>query len=171
MLLNYFKIAIRNLLRHKLFSFINIFGLAVGLACCLLIGLYLLQELSYDKFHTNADRIYRVARNFTEGDGRVSLQLGNIAAPFGPLLKNDFPAVEEVTRLFQHHGVVAANPQKNFTEKNVFFAEPSFFKIFTVTLERGDPQTALSEPRTVLLTEKMAAIFPKSRPDGPAFAD
>jgi putative ABC transport system permease protein len=167
MYLNYLKIALRNLRRHKLFSFINIFGLAVGLACCLLIALYILQELSYDKFHAHANRIYRVARSFTEGDGSTSLKLGNIAAPIGPLLKNDFPAVEEVTRLFQHHGVMAASPQKTFNEENIFFAEPSFFKIFSVPLQRGNAKTALNEPKTVLLTQKMAAkYFPNQDPVG-----
>ncbi|RDC65456.1 ABC transporter permease [Adhaeribacter pallidiroseus] len=165
MLLNYFKIAIRNLLRHKLFSFINIFGLAVGLACCLLIALFILQELSYDRFHAHADRIYRVGRYFTGEDGMPGVQLANIAPPFAPLLKNDFPAVEEVTRLLQHKAVIAVNPQKFFTEENVFFAEPSFFKIFTVSLRSGHAQTALSEPNTILLTEKLVTkYFPKQNP-------
>ncbi|PSR55343.1 macrolide export ATP-binding/permease MacB [Adhaeribacter arboris] len=166
MLLNYFKIALRNLLRHKLFSFINIFGLAVGLACCLLIALFIFQELSYDTYHANANRIYRVGRSFN-GDDVPSLQLANIAPPFGPLLKNDFPAVEEATRLLQHKAVIAVSPQKFFTEENVFFAEPSFFKIFTVLLRSGTPQTALSEPNTILLTEKLVAkYFPKQNPIG-----
>ncbi|QMU31210.1 ABC transporter permease [Adhaeribacter radiodurans] len=167
MLLNYFKIAIRNLLRHKLFSFINIFGLAVGLACCLLIALFILQELSYDKYHAHADRIYRVGRYFNGEDGLPGVQLANIAPPFAPLLQNDFPAIEEATRLLQHKAVIAVSPQKFFTEENVFFAEPSFFKIFTVLLHSGNAQTALSEPNTILLTEKLVAkYFPKQNPIG-----
>lgn len=167
MLLNYLKIALRNLRRHQLFSFINIFGLAVGLACCLLISLYIFQELSYDRFHAKADRIYRVGRTFTEGDGSVSLRLGTVAPPFGPLLKSDFPAVEEVTRLLPYHAVVAASPRKSFNEENIYFAEPSFFKIFTVPLRRGHAATALNEPNAVLLTEKMAAkYFPRQNPLG-----
>ena len=167
MLLNYLKIALRNLRRHQLCSFINIFGLAVGLACCLLISLYIFQEVSYDRFHTKADRIYRVGRAFTEGDGQASLQLGTVAPPFGPLLKNDFPAVEEATRLLPYNAVVAASPQKAFNEEAIFFAEPSFFRIFTVALRSGHVPTALSEPNTVLLTEKMAAkYFPRQNPLG-----
>ncbi len=167
MYLNYLKIAFRNLLRHKLFSFINIFGLAVGLACCLLIALFISQELSYDRYHTHADRIYRVGRYFNGDDGSRSLQLANIAPPFAPLLKNDFPAVEEATRLLQHKAVMAVNPQKTFTEENVFFAEPSFFKLFTVPLRSGNAQTALSEPNTILLTEKLVVkYFPKQNPVG-----
>ena len=167
MYLNYLKIAFRNLLRHKLFSFINIFGLAVGLASCFLIALFVFQELSYDTFHANADRTYRVGRAFKGDEGEMSLQLSNIAPPFAPLLKSDFPAVEEATRLLQHKAVMAVNPQKTFTEENVFFAEPSFFKIFTVSLRSGNAQSALNEPHTILLTEKLVnKYFPKQNPVG-----
>jgi len=89
MIRNYFKIAVRNLLKNKFISFINLFGLTVGLTCCLLILTYILHELSYDKYNDKADRIYRVTRDFRNKDGIVSLHLGTVAPPFGPLLKNE----------------------------------------------------------------------------------
>src|SRR5580704_16155812 len=96
---NYFVVAIRNLKKYKLISFINLFGLTVGLTCCLLILTYILHETSYDRYNTKADRIWRVTRSFNNKDGIVSLHLGAVAPPFGPLLKNDFPDIQQVTRI------------------------------------------------------------------------
>ena len=155
------------MLRHKVYSFINLFGLTVGLTCCLLITLYITNELSYDKYHTKANRIYRVTRNFVNQDGTVNLHLGNIAPPYGPLLKSYFPDLEEVVRILQNNAVVAVNPERTFNEKEVFFAEPGFFKIFTVPVLSGNPAKALNEPNTVMLTEKMAdKYFPNQNPVG-----
>ncbi|GEO04560.1 ABC transporter permease [Adhaeribacter aerolatus] len=164
---NYLKIAFRNMLRHKVYSFINLFGLTVGLTCCLLITLYITNELSYDKYHAKADRIYRVTRNFVNQDGTVNLHLGNIAPPFGPLLKSYFPDLKEVVRVLQNNAVVAVNPERTFNEEDIFFAEPAFFKIFTVPLLSGNPAKALNEPNTVMMTEKMAEkYFPNQNPLG-----
>src|SRR5216684_3810615 len=99
MLKNYFKIAFRNLMKYKFISFINLFGLSVGLTCCLLILSYVLNERSYDRYNSNADRIYRVTRSFYNQDHILNLQLGGIAPPFGPLLQNDFPDIQKVTRI------------------------------------------------------------------------
>ena len=90
MLKNYFKIAFRNLTKYKVISSINLFGLTVGLTCCLLILAYIINELSYDKYNTNADRIYRVTRTFKNQDGTVSLKLSTISPPFAPYLVNRF---------------------------------------------------------------------------------
>ena len=99
MIKNYLKIAYRNLVKYKFISFINIFGLTVGLACCMLILTYILNELSYDKYQPNADRVYRVTRTFLNPDTKaVSLTLSTIAPPFAPFLKNDFGEIEELTR-------------------------------------------------------------------------
>jgi putative ABC transport system permease protein len=96
---NYLKIALRNILKHKVYSLINIFGLAIGMACSILILLWVRDELSYDRFHQNADRIYRVTREWKNRDGETSLHLARVAPPIGPLLKNDFPnIVEDVVR-------------------------------------------------------------------------
>ncbi|KAA5542854.1 ABC transporter permease [Adhaeribacter rhizoryzae] len=164
---NYLKIAFRNMLRHKIYSFINLFGLTVGLTCCLLITLYITNELSYDKYHAKADRIYRVTRNFVNQDGTVNLHLGNIAPPFGPLLKSYFPDLEEVVRILQNNAVVAVNPERTFNEEDIFFAEPAFFKVFTVPVLSGNPAKALDEPNTVMLTAEMAKkYFPNQNPVG-----
>ncbi len=155
MLKNYFKIALRNLFRHKVSSFINLFGLTVGLACCLLISIYIIDELSYDRYHENADRIYRVTRNFLNRDGSVNLHLGHVAPPFGPLLSNDFPDIEEVVRMRQNTLTFKVGDQL-FSEENVFFAEDNIFNVFTIPVIKGDPKTALSNPFSIMLTEEMA---------------
>ena len=99
MIRNYFKTAIRNLLRYKFISFINLFGLTVGLTCCLLILTYILNELSYDRYNRNAENIYRVERTFLNPEtGMLSLELGSVAPPFAPLLQNDFKEIKKITR-------------------------------------------------------------------------
>src|ERR1700760_3797920 len=100
MLKNYLRIAVRNLARYKFISFINIFGLTVGLTCCLLILTYILHETSYDRYNPQASQIYRVTRSFNNKDGIVSLHLGTVAPPFGPLLQNDFPDIQKMTRAY-----------------------------------------------------------------------
>jgi putative ABC transport system permease protein len=166
MLRNYLIIALRNIIKYKGFSFINIFGLALGLACCLLISLYIRDELSYDKYHENANRIYRVTRNFLSKDGTVSLHLGHAAPPFGPLLQNDFPDIEQSVRILQN-GSLFKYGEKAFNEENVFIAEPSIFKIFTIPVVSGDPQKALDEPFSIMLSDKMAEkYFNKENPVG-----
>src|SRR4051812_43298615 len=100
MLSNYLKIAVRNLMKYKFISLINLFGLMVGLTCCYLILIYILHEVSYDKFQPNADRVYRVTRSFNNAEtGAQSLNLSTVAPPFGPLLKNDFGEIQNVTRV------------------------------------------------------------------------
>src|SRR5688572_24402837 len=98
---NYLKVALRAILRNKLSSFINIFGLALAMCCSLMIYLFIKDELSYDKYNAKADNIYRITRNFISPDGSVNLHLGHLAPPFGPLLKNDFTDFEFVARTFQ----------------------------------------------------------------------
>src|SRR6201990_1848560 len=99
MLRNYVKIAFRNLAKYKFISFINLFGLTVGITCCLLILTFILHETSYDKYHHNASRTWRVTRSFNNKEGIVSLHLGSVAPPFGPLLRNDFPDIQKMTRI------------------------------------------------------------------------
>src|SRR5580765_6070490 len=95
----YLKIAIRNLMKYKFTSFINLFGLTVGLTCCLLILVYIVNELSYDRYNEKADRIYRVTRAFYSDNGSISFNLGGIAPAFAPLLTIDFPEIEKLTRM------------------------------------------------------------------------
>ncbi|MBK8561918.1 MAG: ABC transporter permease [Saprospiraceae bacterium] len=161
---NYLKIALRNLLKHKSISAINLFGLTVGLTSCLLIGLYIANELSFDRYHANADRIWRVNRAFYSKDGGVNLHLGHVAPPFGPLLKNDFPEVEACVRIYNSGGVFRHNDQF-YTEDNLFMAEPEIFKIFDIPVTQGSPATALNEPFSILLDETTAQkYFPNGQP-------
>jgi putative ABC transport system permease protein len=102
MLRNYFKIAFRNLIKYKFISFINLFGLAVGLTCCLLIFSFILSELSFDKYNLHVKEIYRVTRTFNNQDGIVSLKLSTISPPFGPYLTNDFLDIKKMTRLLDN---------------------------------------------------------------------
>src|SRR5476651_2489216 len=100
MIKNYLRSAWRNIAKHQFISFINIFGLTIGLTCCLLILTYIINELNYDRFNSNADRIYRVTRTFFAPNGTETLHLSAVAPPFAPLLQTAFPQVEKVTRVY-----------------------------------------------------------------------
>ncbi|HLF62541.1 MAG TPA: ABC transporter permease [Saprospiraceae bacterium] len=158
MLKNYFKIAFRNLTHNKGYSFINLFGLTIGITCCLLIGLYIANELSFDTYHTNADRIWRVSRKFTNKDGSMQLYLGHLAPPFAPLLKNDFPDIEEATRLFSYTATFRHGDQL-YIEDQFYAAEPNLFKIFDIPMIAGDPATALNDPLSMILSESTAKKY------------
>lgn len=147
-------LALRNLLKYKSFSFINLFGLTVGLSCCLLIGIYIANELSFDRYHAKADRIWRVSREFTNKDGTMQLHLGHLAPPFGPLLKNEFSVVEDATRMLQTNASLRRGDQL-FLEEEFFFAEPGAFRMFDIPLVQGSTASA-EEPYTVLLSETSA---------------
>jgi putative ABC transport system permease protein len=156
---NYLKIAIRNLKKYKFISFINLFGLTIGLTCCLLILTYIIHETSYDKYNSKADRIYRVTRSFNNKDGIVSLHLGAVAPPVGPLLQNDFPDIQKVTRILPAGTSTMRYEEKIFNEKNIFFADNNLFSIFDFTVTKGDPKTALSDPFSVVITDKIAKKY------------
>lgn len=160
MLRNYWKIAFRNMAKYKFISFINLFGLTVGMTCCLLILTYILHEVSYDKYNSKADRIYRVTRSFNNKEGIVSLHLGAVAPPFGPLLKNEFSDIQKVTRLLPLGGATPMHYQdKIFNEKDIFCADSNFMQVFDVSLVKGDPATALNDPFCVVLTEQVAKKY------------
>lgn len=163
MIRNYLKVAMRAILRNKLSSFINIFGLALAMTCSLLIYLFIKDELSYDRYHANADRIYRVTRDFLSPDGSVNLHLGHVAPPFGPLLKNDFPDFEQVARTLNARFTVRyeenGEEKKASYEDNGFYAEPEIMKIFTIELTEGNPEKVLQDPFTVMVSEKTARKY------------
>lgn len=159
MIKNYVKSAMRNITRHKFISFINIFGLTVGLACCLLILTYIINENSYDKFNTNADDTYRVTRTFYSGTGVESLHLSAVAPPFGPLLQNAFPDIKKVTRVLNTGTVALHYEDKLFNEKNSAFADENFFDVFSMQLVKGNPRTALQDPFSIILTEEVAKRY------------
>ena len=159
MVKNYLKISYRHLVKHKSLSLINIIGLAVGMTCCLLILFYVQNELSYDTFHENADRIYRVTREWYNADGTSSLHLGHVAAPFAPLLTNDFPEISQSVRLLNVGNALVSRGDKHFEENRVFFAEKGLFDVFSFKLLQGDTQTALKDPFTVILTQSTAKKY------------
>lgn len=160
MVSNYLKIAVRNLIKHKGYSFINIFGLAVGMACCILIMLYVQDELSYDRYHEKSDRIYRLSRQWTNQDGKISLHLGHVAPPFGPLIRNDFPeTVLESVRFLRPGTLLLSQGDTHFQETRFFFVDSTVFSVFSWELLRGDPATALAEPNMIVLTESMAKKY------------
>ncbi|HYC87434.1 MAG TPA: ABC transporter permease, partial [Chryseosolibacter sp.] len=163
MIKNYLKVAWRAIVRNKLSSFINIFGLALAICSSLMIYLYIQDELQYDRYHSNADRIYRVTRDFLSPDGSVNLHLGHLAPPFGPLLKNDFPDFEEVVRTLQNRFLIAyqenGEEKKAFNEDNTFYAEPEIFKVFTIPVIEGSPDKGLNDPFQIMLSEKTARRY------------
>lgn len=165
MLRNYFTIAFRNLTKHRFYTFINIAGLAVGIAACLVIVLFVINELSYDKHHLNADRIYRVNGEIKFGGNHY--QLAVCPAPLAETLIQDYPEVETAVR-FRSRGSYLVKPNEtadNIKEDNVIWADSTFFKIFTVPVVQGNANSALKEPNSVAISEKIAK---KMYPDGNA---
>lgn len=158
MIKSYFKIALRNLMKYRFISFINLFGLAVGLTCCLLITTYILNEISYDKFNKNAHNIYRVTRSFNNAEGVVSLNLGTIAPPFGYYLPGDFPEIKKMTRLLNANTTLKYN-DKIINEKDVYFADENLMDVFTVEVLKGNPKTALEDPFAVMMSEETAKKY------------
>ena len=157
---NYLKIGVRNMLSQRLYSFINIFGLAVGMAATILISLYVQHELSYDKYHEKADRIYRISREWLNQDGESSLHLGHIAPPFAPLIENDFEGVvEQAVRLMSGYGPLMSVGDKQFEEENFFFADADVFKVFSWKFIQGNRETALVEPNTLVLSETVTKRY------------
>ncbi|MCW3119419.1 MAG: FtsX-like permease family protein [Chitinophagaceae bacterium] len=159
MLRNFFKIAVRNLLKHRFISFINLFGLTVGLTCCLLITTYILNELSYDKYNANAQDIYRVTRTFNNDNGVVSLKLSTISPPFGYYFPSAFPEIKKMTRLLDNGPIPARYKDKIFNQQGMFFADENLFDVFSVNVLKGNPKTALTEPFSIMLSEENAKKY------------
>ena len=159
MIKNYFKIAFRNLRKYKFISFINLSGLTIGLTCCLLILAYILNELSYDKYNKNADRIYRITRSFNNQDGVVSLNLSTIAPAFGPYLLTDFSDIQKMTRLYENGITPIRYRDKLFNEPDIYFADENLFEVFTQKVVAGNPKTALAEPFSIMLSETTAKKY------------
>jgi len=156
---NYLKIALRHLKMNKAYSFINIFGLSVGMACCLLMMLFVQDELSYDKFHENADRIFRIVAS-TSGDNNPTNANGIYGT--GPALERYFSEVVDFVRIRkmgQGSKLIVGYNEIRFYEDKFFFADPSIFSIFNFPLLKGDPESALNAPNTIVLTEETAKKY------------
>ena len=154
MLKNYFKIAFRTLWRKKTFSFINVTGLAVGLASCFLIFLYVHFERSFDRFHHNADRIYRVVGDLKTSAGEP-MHWHNTPGPMAAAMRSGLPEVQETVRLVPGSVLVRKGNIK-FQEEHTLWADSSFFIVFDFPLKYGDPKTALKEPNCIVLSETAA---------------
>jgi len=159
MIKNYLRSAFRNIKRHPFISFINIFGLTVGLTCCLLIVTYVINERSYDKFNKNADDIYRVTRIFYSAPNVESLHLSSVAPPFGPLLQTAFSDIKKMTRVLPNGSATLRYKDKLFNEQNAAFADENFFDFFTVPVVKGDLHKGLMEPYSIMLTKTVAKKY------------
>ena len=157
MIKNYFKTAWRNLMKNKVFSFINILGLTIGITVCMMIFLFIMNEFSFDNFHKDGNRIYRVMRGF-EREGKSS-SVAYVSGPYAPALMNDFKGqVENVVRINQNDNLVAIGNQ-SFHEKKVIDADSNFFRFFSFPLIKGNAQTVLKDPHSVVLTETTARKY------------
>jgi putative ABC transport system permease protein len=158
MLKNYLKVAWRNLARNKTFSVINIVGLAIGLSCFLLISLYVLDELSYDKFNADADRIYRINADIIFGGSEMNMPLSSDM--MGQVLKKDYPQVEQYTRIYNSNGSKLIKKGNSYIkEQKVAHVDSTFFEVFTFPAIAGDTRTALDQPNSVVITESTAKKY------------
>ena len=162
---NYLKIAVRHLKKHKSYSLINIVGLALGIACCILIFMYVNYELSFDKFNKNADRIYRIAAAGKMQD--KPFDNARIPAPMAPLLLKDYPEIENAVRFTNDIFNMFRYKDRKFYEPQFLYADNSVFEIFDYSLIKGEIKTALTAPNTVVITQEIAyKYFGEEEPIG-----
>jgi len=151
---NYFKIAYRNILKQKTYSIINIFGLAIGLSACILVGLFIWQDLNYDNYHDNGDNIYRVSLKATLPGG--TLHMAQTSAPVAPNLEQNFPEIEKISRIYFSSNDLITYEEKKFYEEEIIFADEDFFDIFSYVTLRGDPNKFLKKENSIIISGKMA---------------
>ena len=157
MLHNYFKIAFRNLLKYKFYSTLNILGLSIGITAFLFILLYTSDELSYDRYHPGADRVVRVDFKGRLGENEINTTTN--PAPLGPTLLEEYPEVETYCRFRDRGSFLVKYEEHHYKEADIIFVDSTFFQMFGVTLVQGDPNTALNEPRSIILTEESASRY------------
>ncbi|MFC1887219.1 ABC transporter permease [Candidatus Cloacimonadota bacterium] len=157
MVLNYLKLAFRNLVRHKGFSLINILGLSLGMAVCILIMQYVSYENSYDKFHENYENIYRVQFNIYK-HGELIVECAAAVPAVGPAMKENFPEVLEYCRAFPISGIMTSG-EKSFREDDIQVVGPTFNTLLSFPITKGDPETALDGPNKTVITESTARRF------------
>lgn len=154
---NYLKIAYRNLLKSKGFSFINIIGLALGMTCSIMIYSFIENEIIYDKFHEKADRIYRARLHAKLGESEFNL--ANSPAVVAETMVNEFPEVEDAFRISNSREIFFRHEEEIIKETNFYFADSNMFNIFTINLLLGDPGTALSQPNSIVITKEMSEKY------------
>ncbi|RPE13820.1 FtsX-like permease family protein [Chitinophaga lutea] len=158
MLRNYFKVALRHLLRNKGITFINVAGLAIGMACCILIVLFIRHELGYNNFHARGKEIYRLVYDMKHSDGLVEYGTSTQFAA-APALKRELAGIKESVRVFNAREVVIAAAGEAYRQQNVLFVDQDFFNVFSFPLTAGNPATALKDPYSVVLTESTAKKY------------
>lgn len=161
---NYFKVALRNLIKTKAYSIINIFGLGLGIASCFLIFMFVQDELSYDMYHEKGERIYRVIHGSRSGDNTEEGAKANPFwvwgnAPIGPHLSNEFPEIDKVVQFSGRSDILLSNDDKVYQEDGVFFMDSTVFDVFSWKLLKGNPKTALVAPYSMVLTESTAIKY------------
>lgn len=154
---NYFRIARRNLIKNKVFSFINVFGLAVGLTCCLLIAAFLFDELSYDKQNDNTSRIYRVEVQLAQNGGVA--QYPDVDVAVGAGMKNTYPEILASTRITGNNQMFMRYGDKLFKEEHITFCDSNFLQMFSIPLVEGDNKTALTAPNSMVITRAMGKKY------------
>lgn len=154
MLRNHIKMALRQLSRQKGYSFIKIMGLAIGMACFILIGLWVRDELSFDQFHQKKERIFRILNKTASGN-----LIPSPTYALAPALKSLYPEVEEFSRVWFFHGSLVKYGDKSFEEDRIYMADPGFFRMFSFPFVKGDPETALAERNAIVLTEDAALKY------------
>lgn len=165
MLRNYFTIALRNLKKHRFYTMINVLGLAIGIASCLIIVLYINNELSYDRHHQDADRIYRVNCEIKFGENHLRLAVA--PAPLADALRHDYAEVEHSARLWGQGSILVKRTDQNIKESDVIFADSSVFSVFTIPFISGNPKLALRDPNTMVISQRAAEkYFPGENPIG-----
>ena len=165
MLKNLIKTAIRHIIKHFGYSILNILGLILGISSALFLIIYVADEVSYDRYHENADRIYRVSTKITEPDDQFTWNVAQI--PFGPQVVKDYPEVQSFVRFINMPRALYKYEDKEFNEENFYYADSTLFDIFTYKVIKGDVKSALQEPNKIILTERIATrYFGKSDPIG-----
>ncbi len=154
---SYLTVALRHLKRHKIYSFINISGLAIGMACCVLILLWIDDEIRYDRFHEQTENLYRILNDLNYGP-QSQITVGT-AYPLGPAMKKEIPEVREFARLLRTGRLLVAHGEKKYYEENFYFVDPSLLTIFTFPFIKGDLSTALSSPSSIVITKEMALKY------------
>lgn len=162
MLKNYFTIVFRSIVKDKFYSLINILGLTIGITCSLLLLLYVTDELSFDKYHKNASKIYRVVSQIQEPDKAFGWAVTQ--PPTAPVLKQDYPVVENFVRFFPNGRVAFRQGEKQFYEEEVYAADSTVFDVFSYTFIEGTPATALDAPNSIVLTKRVATKFFGTQP-------
>jgi len=151
-----FKIAWRGLAKNKGYSIINIIGLAIGLACSFLISLYILDELSFDKYHSQRDQIHRIVHSWKDDMGKQGPEQVWGDYPVGPALQAEFPEIEKIVQFSGQSSILLKYGEKSFQEDHIFFMDSTAFDLFSWEMIKGNPHTALIEPYSIVLTESTA---------------